>query len=291
LSQIEVWGTGRPLKGFTEDAVLTSARKLFPTTKAQHIARFIAGKRFIITRVNGEAAAQKLIDGLAKSGIQADTAGPPPSLSAVEASEVVADDEEALMLMGELEDPAGSPAAPAPAAAKPSSMRWKLIAAVVCVPLLIAIAAAAVIWQRQDAHDAATQARIEATTRASVSAKFQAEADARRQAEEDAAAKVKATAEEAQRLAKQDAAIAEINNAYADGNYPSVIALSERFDGMYGADARVAKLEQNATFNLKEGARRGNFAAILNAPIKGSVRYEALRQWALQVQERAKPQQ
>jgi hypothetical protein len=291
MSQIEVWGTGRPLKGFTEDAVLTSARKLFPTTKAQHIARFIAGKRFIITRVNGEAAAQKVIDGLAKSGIQADTAGPPPSASSADAGEVAADDEEALVLPEELDDPSDSPEAPAPAAPKAAAKRWKLIALVVSIPVLIAIVAAGVIWRRQNAHDAATQARIEATTRASVTAKFQAEADARKQAEEDTASKVKSAAEDAQRLAKEDAAIAEINTAFADGNYPSVIALSERFDGMYGADTRVAKLEQNATFNLKEGARRGNFAAILNAPIKGSVRYDALRQWALQVQERAKPQQ
>src|ERR1041385_2130941 len=107
MSQIEVWGTGKPLTGFTEDAVLTSARKLFPTTKAQHIARFIAGKRFIITRVNDAAGAQKLIEGLAKCGIEADTAGPPPSATpsdpaSPDTEEAV--DEDAQHLMDELEE-------------------------------------------------------------------------------------------------------------------------------------------------------------------------------------------
>jgi hypothetical protein len=157
---------------------------------------------------------------------------------------------------------------------------------------LIAVAAAAVLVQheREKAQELAAQARMQANARDKLAARDKAEADARRQAADDAAAKAKADAEEAQRLEKKEAAVAEIKSAFADGNYPAVIAMSERFEPMYGLDPRVVKLEDDATFTLKEGARRGNFGAILNAPIKGSVRFEALRQWALQVQERAKPE-
>lgn len=296
MSQIEVWGTGKPLAGFTEDAILTSARKLFPSTNAQHIARFIAGKRFVITRVSSEAAAQKLIEGLAKSGIGADTAGPPPAtesaelplpedsaLSAEDAAHLLEDD------VDDAEEIADAPEAPQ----APSRPAWasnrNLIAGGVAALIVAAVIAVLTMGHKQESQELATQAEVEATTSAKLQAKFRAEADAKRQAERDAAAQATEAARQAEFQAKQDAAFEEINSAFVDGNYANAIALSDRYEQMYGSDPRVEKLGQTAAFNLQERARRGDFAAILDAPIKGSPRFEALRVWAVQAQERAKP--
>ena len=299
MSQIEVWCTGKPLAGFTEDAILTSARKLFPTTKSQHIARFIAGKRFVITRVNSEAAAQKLIEGLAKSGIEADTAGPPPMAESAESpqsedSTISAEDEAHLLEddageVDEAEEVADAPEAPPVAARASLAGNWKLIAGGVAALIVAAVVAVVVMGHQRESQDLAAQAQVAATTSASLQAKFRAEADARRQAERDAAAQAAEAAKEAELQAKQEAAFGEINSAFVDGDYANAIALSDRYEQMYGSDPRVEKLGQTAAFNLQERARRGDFAAILDAPIKGSPRFEALRVWAVQAQERAKP--
>jgi len=292
MSQIEVWGTGKPLAGFSAEDVLTNVRKLFPTTKAQHVARFIAGKRFVITRVNSEAGAQKLIEGLAKSGIEADTAGPPPSVDIAQPAEaeeiaISADDEAHVIeeVEADVEEPE-PPAAPTRIATKKP---WKLIAGVAAAAILVAVAAAVFVLHGRDSREQDEQARIQATTSAKLAAKFRAEADAKNQAERDAAAQAAAAAKEAERAAKQEAAFGEIDSAFVDGNLPSTIALADKYEQIYGTDPRVTKLAQTAYFDLQERARRGDFAAILDAPIKGSPHFEALRQWALQAQERAKP--
>ncbi|HZP14152.1 MAG TPA: hypothetical protein VFB36_17175 [Nevskiaceae bacterium] len=289
MIQIEVWGTGKALTGFTEDAVLTSARKLFPHTKAQHIARFIAGKRFIITRVNSPEAAQKLIDGLAKSGIEADTAGPPPAAdAALEEDTTLAADDEAHLLeeVDEGSEEAQIPEAPPPAAARKN---WILIAGGAGAVVVLAIIAVFAMRHGETSREEDEQARIQATTSARLAAKFRAEAEAKKQAEQDAAAQAAAAAREAERVAKQEAAFGEIDAAFVDGNYPGTIALADKYEQMYGTDPRVTKLWQSAYFDLQERARRGDFAAILDAPIKGSPHFDALRDWALQAQERAKP--
>ncbi len=293
MSQIEVWGTGKPLKGFTEDAVLTSARKLFPTTNAQHIARFIAGKRFVITRVNTEAGAQKLIQGLAHSGIEADTAGPPPSVEAAEAppqeDSAISAEDEAHLLEDDVDEAAELPEVAEAPRRSTLAKNWKLVAGGVAGLIIVAAVAVFVLGYHQESRDQVTQAQVEATTSASLHAKFSAEADAKRQAERDAAAQAAEAAKEAELQAKQEAAFGEINSAFVDGNYANAIALSDRYEQMYGSDPRVEKLGQTAAFNLQERARRGDFAAILDSPIKGSPRFEALRQWAVQAQERARP--
>src|SRR5581483_1470721 len=196
MIQIEVWGTGKALTGFTEDAVLTSARKLFPHTKAQHIARFIAGKRFIITRVNSPEAAQKLIDGLAKSGIEADTAGPPPAAdAALEEDTTLAADDEAHLLeeVDEGSEEAQIPEAPPPAAARKN---WILMAGGAGAVVVLAIIAVFAMRHGETSREEDEQARIQATTSARLAAKFRAEAEAKKQAEQDAAAQAAAAAKE-----------------------------------------------------------------------------------------------
>jgi hypothetical protein len=279
MSQIKVWGTGRPLDGFTEDFVLTHARKMFPKAKSAQIARFIARKPFVITRVNDEAGAQRLIEGLAKSGIEASTAAPPPDQAPAPAEENL-----------EQEDLDDVEPSPPPAKARSplgKHAKW-LVAAVALVAVVAAGGFVVVQQQRAQAQVAAEQAKAEAKAIADRAAKREAEALAQREAEMTAADKAAAAAREAERLDRKEAAVTEMTSKFAAGEYAQVIAMSEKFEAIYDTDPRVTKLEQEATYTLKEGARRGNFEAILDAPIKGSPRFAQLQDWARQVQERAR---
>ncbi len=298
MDQIEVWGAGRPLPGFSDDDVVTNAQKLFPASSPAQIARFIAGDRFVIARVTDAEVAKKLIDALAESGIPAETASAP-----------------ALMLVDDV--PPSTKASPSPPPSPQASPRAATSEGLSLPPRrgvdsharlpanrgnrkvalaaaggLIAAAVAGVAVQRHLAHERALAAKAEAMAKVQAEEAKQravAEADARKWAADAEAQKAQAAANAALSLQKKEAAAAEVSQAFAAGNYPETIARSERFDVMYGPDTRVQKLEYDATYNLKEAARHGDFAAILDAPVNGSARFAQLREWALKVQEHAKP--
>lgn len=69
MSDIEVWATGVLLQGFTSADVLANVQRLFPKATPPQIARFVGGKRFVVTRVGSEEKAKQVISALAKAGV------------------------------------------------------------------------------------------------------------------------------------------------------------------------------------------------------------------------------
>jgi hypothetical protein len=162
------------------------------------------------------------------------------------------------------------------------------IAALVAVALCAAVAVSMQRGRPSQERSALSDEEAQAIAKLAVQRR-EAEAEQKRRADAEAAQKAQEVALEALQAEQREAAVAEVKAAFTAGDYPGVIIKAEQFDTKYGMDAQIALLEQQATDNLREGARRGNFAQILDYPDTKSYRFRKLREWATAVREHAKP--